>query len=109
MPAQGPLTGEPAALRLLVRATPGAAADRIGGTQAAPDGRLALKVAVTAVADRGRANTAIIRLLAKALDLAPSQIALQRGATDRLKVFAIAPISPQAAQALQARLAALTS
>lgn len=105
----GPLSGAHPQLRLAVRASPGAAADRIGGTRALADGSLALVVAVTAVADRGRANEAICRLLARRLDIAPGRFALQRGAANRLKIFAIDTISPQEAAALQARVQALAT
>ncbi len=67
-----------------VHATPGAKRTMVGGEH---DG--ALRVSVTAPADKGRANAAIIKALAKALGLRTSQIELVRGATSRRKVFAI--------------------
>ena len=67
---------------LAVRAQPGAKKDKITGQH---DG--ALKVAVTAPPEDGRANEAIISLLAEAFDCRPNRIFLQKGKTDRRKVF----------------------
>ncbi len=47
---------------------------------------LALKVKVTAAPDRGRANDALIRLLAKEWGLAPRHLSLVSGATSRHKI-----------------------
>ena len=49
----------------------------------------ALKVAVTEPPDKGKANEAVIALLAKALGLAPSCIELLAGHTSRDKQVAI--------------------
>ena len=48
-----------------------------------------LKVFVTAVPEGGKANDAVRKLLAKALGIAPSQLALIRGEPSREKVFRI--------------------
>jgi uncharacterized protein (TIGR00251 family) len=72
---------------LPVRAQPGARRNAVIGEQA---GRL--KVAVTQVAEKGKANAEIIRLLADALAVKRSQITLRSGATSPLKVFHIAGI-----------------
>lgn len=67
-----------------VHATPGARRNEVGGTH---DG--ALRVWVTAPADKGRANQAIAKALAKALGLRAAQLELIRGQTTRRKLFAI--------------------
>ena len=67
-----------------VHATPGARRNQVGGSH---DG--ALRVAVSAPADKGRANQAIAKTLAKALGLRPAQLELVRGQTNRRKVFAV--------------------
>jgi uncharacterized protein (TIGR00251 family) len=67
---------------LPVRAQPGARREAIVGEQAG-----ALKVAVTAPPDRGRANEAIIEVLADSLGVAKSKITLLSGATSRQKKF----------------------
>lgn len=73
---------------LTVRVTPKASRNAITGTMATPDG-LALKVAVTAPADKGKANAAVIALLADAFGIAKSNITLTLGETDRRKVLRI--------------------
>jgi uncharacterized protein (TIGR00251 family) len=47
------------------------------------------RVRVTAAPEGGKANRAVIGLLAEALDIAPSRIALVRGAASRDKLFRI--------------------
>ena len=73
---------------LSVRVTPKASRNAIQGPMPTPDG-LALKVAVTAPADRGKANAAVTALLAEAFGIAKSSVALVSGAADRRKVFRI--------------------
>ena len=53
------------------------------------DGRAILRVRVKAVADRGKANEAVIALLAKALDVPKNAIRLVSGDTARLKTVAV--------------------
>lgn len=71
---------------LSVRVTAKASRNAIQGPMATPDG-LALKVAVTAPADKGKANAAVTKLLADAFGIAKSNLALISGETDRRKVF----------------------
>ena len=49
----------------------------------------ALRVTVTVVPEDGKANAAVIKLLAKALGVAKSRLVLVRGATSRDKLFRI--------------------
>jgi uncharacterized protein len=69
---------------LPVRAHPGARRDEIRGEH---DG--ALRVSVTQAPDKGKANKAIVELLARGLDLRKSQIELLAGATSPQKRFLI--------------------
>jgi uncharacterized protein YggU (UPF0235/DUF167 family) len=69
--------------RLALRVTPGA---RVATVEIA-DGRLLVKVRVKA--EDGKANAAVLELLADALDLAPSRLELLRGATSRQKLVRI--------------------
>ena len=73
-----------------VRAKPGARVnavlDRHGG---------ALRIAVTAAPERGKANAAIVAVLTEALGCKPAQIALLSGATARVKRFLIVGLSPE--------------
>lgn len=50
-----------------------------------------LKMSVTALPERGKANQAVIEALAEELGIAKSTIALHRGATARIKQFKIQP------------------
>jgi uncharacterized protein YggU (UPF0235/DUF167 family) len=53
------------------------------------DGRLVLKVRVRAVPEDGKANDALVRLIAKALRLSASAVQIGSGATGRVKVLRI--------------------
>lgn len=48
-----------------------------------------LKVAVTQVAERGKANNAVLEVLAVALNLRPSQLRLLAGTTSREKTVLV--------------------
>lgn len=52
-----------------------------------------LKVAVTQVPEKGKANDALVKVLAKALSLRKSQIRLHSGATSTQKTFVVTDIS----------------
>jgi len=73
---------------LPVRAQPGARRNEIRGLQ---DG--ALKVCVTQVAEKGKANKAVLEVLCDALQLRKSQIELVAGETAQQKKFLIRGIS----------------
>lgn len=77
-------------LTVTLRVTPRARRERIEGVVADADGGTALKVAVTAPPDGGKANAAVIALLSKAWRVPKSSIAIVRGAADRRKVIRIA-------------------
>lgn len=66
--------------RLAVRVTPNAKADAV----AIEDGTV--KVRVTVVPEDGKANKAVIALLAKALGVSKSSLSIVRGETARDKV-----------------------
>lgn len=86
-----------------MRVTPNAGADRIEGTELRDDGSAVLRVRVRAVPDKGKANTAVVALLAKALAVPKSAVVVISGDTARLKTIAIAG-DPEA---LAARIDAL--
>ncbi len=73
--------------RLEVRVSPGATADAI----ALPDSGRTLAVRTTAPPEDGKANDAVLRLLAKALDRPASSLELVRGATSRNKLIRLTP------------------
>ena len=65
---------------LSVLAKPGAKRDDVVGLHGS-----SLKVSVTAAPDKGKANKAIVKLLAKRLGVAPSTIAIVAGEMSRSK------------------------
>ena len=73
---------EPEAVRLVVRVSPGAAQSGIVGRMA--DGRL--KVRVAAPAEGGRANRALVALLAESLGVARGAVVLVAGHGARDKI-----------------------
>lgn len=80
----------PTGATLRVRVTPNAGADRIEGTEIRDDGEAVLRVRVAAVPDKGKANAAVMALIAKTLDLPKSAISVVSGETSRIKSLAIA-------------------
>ena len=73
----------------MVRASPGASRDEISGIYRAADGSLSLKVHVRAQPEKGKANKAVIALLAKRLGIARSLMSVTGGCTARNKKIAI--------------------
>jgi uncharacterized protein (TIGR00251 family) len=74
---------------LPVRAQPGAKKNAILGEHAG-----ALRVAVSVPPERGKANAAILTVLAEALGCKASQIGLLSGETARAKRFLILDLTP---------------
>ena len=74
---------------LTVRLTPKASSPRLGGLARDAAGMAALKAWVTEAPSEGRANAALIQLLAKTWRIPKSTIQLERGATDRVKTLRI--------------------
>jgi hypothetical protein len=69
---------------LTVRVTPGARDSAVTGWQAD-----VLRVRVREKAEKGRANEAVARLLAKSLGVPASAVVLKRGPTSREKLFEV--------------------
>lgn len=78
-------------IRLRVRAKPGSRQDAVLGVRQGE-----LVVAVRAVAEKGRANTEIARVLSDALGVARRDVELKSGPTTPHKVFLV-PLSAAAA------------
>lgn len=74
---------------IAVRLTPKASADRVGNTRKLPNGDEQLVVYVTAPPEDGKANEAMIRLLAKHLGVAASRLTVMRGQTNRNKLVRV--------------------
>ena len=96
----GPLNGR----LLAVRVTPKASRNEVTGLYRAADGAVSLSVKVTAAPDKGQANAAVIKTLAKAMLVSKASFNLVKGQTDRNKTFEITgPTHP-----LEAFIASLT-
>jgi len=72
-------------LVVTVRLTPKAGRDSIDGMTRLPDGRAVLRARVSAAPSEGEANSALARLIAKTLRVAPRDVILVGGATSRIK------------------------
>lgn len=73
------------AILLAVRLTPRSAGDGFKGEWTDAYGATWLQAQVRAVPEKGQANTALIALLAKTLQLPAGAISLEAGDTNRLK------------------------
>ena len=79
----------PSGLSLFVRVTPNAGCNGIDGVELRDNGTAVLRVRVSAVPDKGKANAAVIVLLAKALGVARSSVTVTSGDTSRMKTLAV--------------------
>jgi len=79
--------------RITVRVTPGAREDAVVGWQDE-----ALRVRVRAQAERGKANDAVCRLIAKTLGLPGSSVSIAGGAIARRKILHIEGIDDEEAR-----------
>jgi uncharacterized protein len=91
----------PGGLCVSVRLTPKGGRDAIDGIERLADGRAVIKARVRAAPSEGEANSALIRLFARALDIAPKQVTLAAGASARIKRLAIAGDGAALAAALE--------
>ncbi|MBS0470099.1 MAG: DUF167 domain-containing protein [Proteobacteria bacterium] len=79
-----------------VRLTPKGGRDALERWMTGADGKEHLKARVAAPPEDGKANAALIALLAKSLGVAKSSIAIVAGDTARLKTIAIESTVPAA-------------
>lgn len=98
------LTPATGGILLRVQVAPKASRERIEGVQEQADGGAALKVAVTAAPEGGKANAAVVKLLAKAWRLPKSAFEIRAGATARRKVFFIEGDAGQLARLIKERV-----
>jgi len=80
---------------------PRARRNKVDGQIVEADGGAALKVAVTEAPEDGKANAAVIALLAKALGFPRSAFAVVAGATDRRKIIHLQGDPARLMQALE--------
>ena len=88
-----------------MRVTPKASRNEVTGLYTAADGSVSLSVKVSAAPDKGKANKAVIDLLAKKMGVAKSTLSLVKGETDRNKTFQISGNT----NPLEALIASLTN
>jgi uncharacterized protein len=96
----GPVRALPDGIALRLKVAPRARHDRIEGTVPGPDGPV-LKVSVTAAPERGRANAAVIALIARELRIPKTSISVVAGETGRSKTLKIAGEPAALAQLLE--------
>ncbi len=89
MRMDGPFTATASGLGIRVHARPGARRDAVEGLRAEADGSVALRVAVRAAPQDGRANAAIAKLLAAEWDVPKARLRLASGAAVPRKLFVI--------------------
>ena len=85
--------------QIAVRVTPRSAKPGIGGWRAGGDGREELDIRVAEAPSDGAANSAVVKLLAKALGVPRSEVEIVSGHTSRHKRVAL-PLEPDAARQL---------
>ena len=95
-----PWTLLPDGARIFVRLTPKSSRNAFDGLTMQSDGRTLLSVRVRALPEDGRANAALIEVLAKALGLPRSALTLEAGGKSRVKTVRVAGDSQRIANAL---------
>ena len=80
----------PEGFLLSLRVTPNAGRDVIDGVETRDDTSTVLRIRVSAVPDKGKANAAVCILLAKALGVPKSSISVVSGETARMKTMLVA-------------------
>ena len=76
-------------IELFVRVTPNASRDEITDFIQSSDGENRLAIKVRAAPEKGKANKAVIKLLAKLIQVPKSSIAVTSGSTARQKTLRI--------------------
>lgn len=76
-------------LELFVRLTPRGGADRIDGGVSDASGATRLAARVRAAPEKGAANEALVKLVAKSFDVATRSVAVTAGHTARTKTLTI--------------------
>ena len=75
---------------LYVRLTPRGGRDALEGVEAMADGQVVLKARVSAAPERGLANAALAKLVAKVLGVPKSSVSVAAGETARVKALRVA-------------------
>jgi uncharacterized protein len=80
-----------ALLRLRVRLVPGARSEQCGGVFRDADGLAWLKASVRAVPEKGKANQALIGLLARLVAIPRTRFSIAAGGSSRCKTIHVSP------------------
>ncbi|MGD9867920.1 MAG: DUF167 domain-containing protein [Hyphomicrobiales bacterium] len=96
-----------AGLLVMLRLTPGSSRDAVEGVEPAQGGSV-IRARVRAKPDKGKANAAACKLLARWLGLPPSRVSLRSGGSSRLKTFEIAGDAAALEATLAERLRGIT-
>ncbi len=91
---------------LAVRLTPKSSRDAIEGLEDF-GGEAVLKARVRALPEQGRANAALVKLIASWLKLPPSQVSVAQGAKSRVKHVAIEGDAERLTSLIESRLSEL--
>ena len=100
-----PFSTDPDGLTLYIRLTPKGGRDAVDGIETLSDGKSVLKARVRTVPEDGKANTALIKLIAEIFACPISTITIVSGATARIKTLHIKGKSQQLMPKLQTSLA----
>jgi len=84
-----PWRERPDGLDLFVRLTPKSSRDAVEGVETLADGQCVLKCRVRAVPEDGKANAALVALVAKQMKSPASRVSVAAGATSRTKTLRI--------------------
>jgi len=105
--SDGPLNAAGDGLRVAIRLSPRARTDRLVGVAASAGGGRVLTATVTAPAEAGRANEALLHLLARAWHLPRRDLSIIAGSTSRNKVVRVAGDPQRLAERLAPEIARL--
>ena len=83
-------TAPDVSFRFAVRLTPKGGRDSVEGWAAGPDGKPYLKARVSAPPEDGKANEALVKLLAKNLDVGKTKVRIVSGMGSRVKIIEVA-------------------
>ena len=86
----GPVRPVADGVRVSLRVTPRGGRDAVRGLAADADGQVRVKIAVVAAPEDGKANAAVVALLARTWRVPKSSLSVVAGATDRSKVLHVA-------------------
>jgi uncharacterized protein (TIGR00251 family) len=87
--APSPFTHTDAGILVAVRLSPKSSRARLDGVELDAAGKAWLKVRVTAPPEKGKANAALLKQLAKSWGLPVRRLAIRAGARDRRKLVLI--------------------